>query len=92
LKIFFGLCDMEQRKPIQMKQGQQILDVARESRQKVFVKAWDSKGNIIEYNGWLVSSSNWRGGWHRLLNPANNEIRTVPDIFMFNINGHPIYL
>lgn len=82
---------MEQRKPIQMKQGQQILDVARESRQKVFVKAWDSKGNI-EYNGWLVSSSNWRGGWHRLLNPVNNEIRTVPDIFMFNINGHPIYL
>lgn len=83
---------MEQRKPIQMKQGQQILDVARESRQKVFVKAWDSKGNIIEYNRWLVSSSNWRGGWHRLLNPVSNEIRTVPDIFMFNINGHPIYL
>lgn len=83
---------MEQRKPIQMKQGQQILDVARESGQKVFVKAWDSKGNIIEYNGWLVSSSNWRGGWHRLLNPVNNQIRTVPDIFMFNINGHPIYL
>ena len=83
---------MEQRKPIQMKQGQQILDVARESGQKVFVKAWDSKGNIIEYNGWLVSSSNWRGGWHRLLNPVNNQIRTVPDIFMFNINGLPIYL
>lgn len=83
---------MEQRKPIHMKQGQQMLDVARETGQRVFIKAWDRKGNIIEYNGWLVSSSNWRGGWHKLINPVNNQIRTVPDIFIFNINGHQIYL
>ncbi len=83
---------MEQRKPIQMKQGQLMLDAARETRQRVNVLAWDSKGNIIEYRGWLVSSSNWRGGWHRLLNPVSREIRTVPDIFIFNINGHQIYL
>ena len=83
---------MEQKKPIHMKEGQQLLDVARDTRQRVFVTAWDSQGNIIHYDGWLVSSSNWRGGWHRLLNPVNKQIRTVPDIFMFNINGHPIYL
>ena len=83
---------MEPKKPIHMKEGLQLLDIARESRQRVWIKAWDSKGNVIEYKGWLVSSSNWRGGWHRIINPVNNEIRTVPDIFMFNINGHPIYL
>lgn len=83
---------MEQRKPIQMKQGQLMLDAAKETRQRVNILAWDSKGNVIEYRGWLVSSSSWRGGWHRLLNPVSHEIRTVPDIFMFNINGHNIYL
>jgi len=83
---------MEQKKPIHMKEGQQLLDVARDARQKVWITAWDSQGNIVHYDGWLVSSSNWRGGWHRLTNPVSREIRTIPDIFMFNINGHPIYL
>ena len=83
---------MENRKPIHFKEMQQLLDIARESRQKVNVSARDSKGNVIEYRGWLVSSSSWRKGWHKLINPVNNEIRTVPDIFIFNINGHQIYL
>jgi len=83
---------MEQKKPIHMKEGQQLLDIARDARQKVWITAWDSQGNIVHYDGWLVSSSNWRGGWHRLTNPVSREIRTIPDIFMFNINGHPIYL
>lgn len=83
---------MEQRNPIHFKKAQQLLDIARDARQTVDVSAWDSKGNIIEYRGWLVSSSSWKKGWHRLINPVNNEIRTVPDIFIFNINGHQIYL
>lgn len=83
---------MEQRKPIHFKEMQQLLDIARETHQKVNILAWESKGNIIEYRGWLVSSSSWRKGWHKLINPVNNEIRTVPDIFIFNINGHQIYL
>jgi len=83
---------MEQKKPIHMKEGQQLLDIARDARQKIWVTAWDSQGNIVHYDGWIVSSSNWRGGWHRLTNPVSREIRTIPDIFMFNINGHPIYL
>lgn len=83
---------MEQRRPVHFKQAQQMLDVARETHQKVNVSAWDQKGNVIEYRGWLVSSSSWRKGWHKLINPVNSEIRTVPDIFIFNINGHQIYL
>ena len=81
-----------QLRPIHMNEGLQILDIARDSKQRVNVLAWDSKGNIIEYRGWMVSSSNWKKGWHRLVNPVNNQIRSVPDIFIFNINGHPIYL
>ena len=83
---------MEQRKPIHFKEAQQLLDIARETHQKVNILAWDLKGNIIEYRGWMVSSSSWRKGWHRIINPMNNEIRTVPDIFIIKINGHQIYL
>lgn len=83
---------MNQRNPIHINEGLQLLDIARDSRQRVNIMAWDSKGNIIEYKGWMVSSSDWRRGWHRIVNPVNNQIRTVPDIYMFNINGHPIYL
>ena len=70
----------------------QLLDIARESNQRVNISAWDSMGNIIEYKGWKVSSSNWRGGWHKIINPANNQIRTVPDVFIFEVNGLSIYL
>ena len=83
---------MDSRNPIHINEGMKLLDIARDSRQKVNIMAWDSKGNIIEYKGWLVSSSSWKKGFHRIMNPVNNQIRTVPDIFMFNINGHPIYL
>lgn len=75
-----------------MNEGLQILDIARETRQRVSVSCWDSHGNIIEYRGWMVSSSSWKKGWHKLINPVNNEIRTVPDIMIFSINSHPIYL
>lgn len=82
-----------EKNPIHITEGQQLLDIARESGQKVYVKAWEgSTGNILEYNGWMVSSSNWRKGWHKFINPVSHQIRTLPDIFIFNINGHPIYL
>ena len=83
---------MNERKPIHFKEAMQLLDIARESKQRVNISAWDSKGNIIEYKGWMVSSSSWRKGWHKIINPVNNQIRTLPDIFIFNINGHQIYL
>lgn len=83
---------MEQRTPIHFNKAMQLLDIARDAQQRVNVTAWDSKGNILEYRGWLVSSSSWRKGWHRLVNPVNSEIRTVPDIFIFNVNGHQVFL
>lgn len=78
---------------IHFNDAMQVLDIARELRRKVNLQVWEGKtGNIIDYKGWLVSSSSWRGGWHRIVNPVNNQIRTVPDIFIIQINGQPIYL
>lgn len=84
---------MDKRKPIHFNEAMQLLDVARESKQRVNLLVWEGKtGNVIEYKGWMVSSSSWRKGWHKIINPVNNQIRTVPDIFIFNINGHQIFL
>ena len=84
---------MDKRKPIHFNDAMQLLDVARELKQRVNLLVWEGKtGNVIEYKGWMVSSSSWRKGWHKIINPVNNQIRTVPDIFIFNINGHQIYL
>ena len=81
------------RKAIHINEAMQILDLARERRQTVNLKVWELQtGNVIEYRGWLVSSSNWKGGWHRVINPVNNQIRTVPDILIHEINGLSIYL
>ena len=81
------------RKAIHINKAMQILDLARERRQTVNLKVWELQtGNVIEYRGWLVSSSNWKGGWHRVINPVNNQIRTVPDILIHEINGLSIYL
>ena len=84
---------MDKRKPIHFNDAIQLLDIARESKQRVNLLVWEGKtGNVIEYKGWMVSSSSWRKGWHKIINPVNNQIRTVPDIFIFNINGHQIFL
>ena len=84
---------MDKRKPIHFSDAMQLLDIARESKQRVNLLVWEGKtGNVIEYKGWMVSSSSWRKGWHKIINPVNNQIRTVPDIFIFNINGHQIFL
>ena len=84
---------MGQRKAIHINEAMQILDLARERKQTVNLKVWERQtGNVIEYRGWLVSSSNWKGGWHRVINPVNNQIRTVPDILIHEINGLSIYL
>ncbi len=78
---------------IHINDAMQVMDIAREQHQKVDLVVWEGQtGEIIRYKGWLVSSSSWRGGWHRIINPVNNQIRTVPDIFIISINGQPIYL
>lgn len=84
---------MEKKKAIHINEAMQIMDLARERKQTVNLKVWEQQtGNVIEYRGWLVSSSNWKGGWHRVINPVNNQIRTVPDILIHEINGLSIYL
>ena len=84
---------MENKKAIHFNEALQIMDLARERKQTVNLKVWELQtGNVIEYRGWLVSSSNWKGGWHRVINPVNNQIRTVPDILIHEINGLSIYL
>lgn len=83
---------MGDRKPLHFNEAMQLLDIARDARQRVSLRAWDSHGNVIDYRGWLVSSSSWRKGWHRIANPVSSQVRTVPDILIFNVNGHPIYL
>ncbi len=81
------------KKAIHINEAMQIMDIAKERKQTVNLRAWEMQtGDVIEYRGWMVSSSNWKGGWHRIVNPKNNQIRTVPDILIFEINGLSIYL
>jgi len=81
------------KKAIHINEAMQIMDIAKERKQTVNLRAWEMQtGDVIEYRGWMVSSSNWKGGWHRIVNPKNNQIRTVPDILIFEINGLSVYL
>nr|DAW02239.1 MAG TPA: hypothetical protein [Caudoviricetes sp.] len=70
-----------------------MLDQAYQHRTLVDVYAWEgSTGIKLRYNGWLVHHVNWRGGYVRLRNPKNRELRTVPQIFIFKINKQTVYL
>lgn len=84
---------MQQKKAIHINEAMQIMDIAREKRQTVNLRVWEGQtGAVIDYQGWMVSSSSWKKGWHKVINPMNNQIRTVSDIFIFEINGLSIYL
>ena len=69
-----------------------LIAIAEERRQTLNVKAWETDGHIVEYRGWLVHPGYWRGGYVRLKNPLNNELRLVPQIFIFEINNLTVYL
>ena len=69
-----------------------LIAIAEERRQTLNVTAWESDGNIVEYRGWLVHHDYWRGGYVRLKNPLNNQIRLVPQIYIFEINNLTVYL
>ena len=53
-----------------------LLAKAERDRSTINLKAWTSDGETVDYTGWLVRGSSWRGGFHRLVNPANAEVRT----------------
>ena len=69
-----------------------LLAKAERDRSTINLKAWTSDGETVDYTGWLVRGSSWRGGFHRLINPANVEVRTVPDIYIHQFLGLPVYL
>lgn len=80
------------RKTMHFTEMQHLIAIAEEHRQTLNVKAWNSEGKINEYNGWLIHHQYWRKGYVRLRNPANGEIRLVPEIYILEVNGYSIYL
>ena len=86
--------EKETRRSLHISEAQKLLDTARIYRQQVDITAWSlaDEGRAIRYQNWTVTSGNWHGGWHKIRNPRNGEIRTLPDIFIIRLNGHPIHL
>lgn len=69
-----------------------IMDQAHRDHATVKLRAWTTDGRAIDYDGWLVSGGSWRGGFHRLTHPQTGEVHTLPDVFIFNFLGLPVYL
>lgn len=78
--------------PIHFTDMQRLMDRAYQRRQVLNIKAWRTDGHVVEYRGWYVHHQHWRGGYVRLRNPVNRELRLVPEIFIFEINGKRVYL
>lgn len=84
---------MEKRRTIHITDMKRELDIARIRNQSVNLRCWKlSTGDIIEYKGWYVKGSHWRGGTHRLFNPDNGQVREVRDICIFEFMGKEVYL
>lgn len=78
--------------PIHFSEMQRLMDTAYQRRQTLNIKAFRSNGNRVEYRGWIIHHQYWRGGYVRLVNPVNREIRLVPEVFIYEINGRKVYL
>lgn len=78
--------------PIHFSEMQRLMDTAYQRRQTLNIKAFRSDGNRVEYRGWIIHHQYWRGGYVRLVNPANRQIRLVPEVFIYEINGRKVYL
>lgn len=81
-----------ERKVIHFTEMLHLLGVAEQWRQTLDIKAWKQSGEVVHYKGWLVHHDHWRGGYVRLRNPLNRQIRLVPQVFIFEINGLKVYL
>lgn len=69
-----------------------LLDKAKKDGMQVNVAALDSTGALNEFYGWYVQGGYWRGGFHRLRNPVNGEIRTLCDVLIMKFNNCSMYL
>lgn len=78
--------------PIHFSEMQRLMDTAYQRRQTLNIKAFRSDGNRVEYRGWIIHHQYWRGGYVRLVNPVNRQIRLVPEVFIYEINGRKVYL
>lgn len=78
--------------PIHFSEMQRLMDTAYQRRQTLNIKAFRSDGNRVEYRGWIIHHQYWRGGYVRLVKPVNREIRLVPEVFIYEINGRKVYL
>ena len=78
--------------PIHFSEMQPLMDTAYQRRQTLNIKAFRSDGNRVEYRGWIIHHQYWRGGYVRLVNPVNRQIRLVPEVFIYEINGRKVYL
>lgn len=78
--------------PIHFSEMQRLMDTAYQRRQTLNIKAFRSDGNRVEYRGWFIHHQYWKGGYVRLVNPVNREIRLVPEVFIYEINGRKVYL
>lgn len=78
--------------PIHFSEMQRLMDTAYQRRQTLNIKAFRSDGNRVEYRGWIIHHQYWRGGYVKLVNPVNREIRLVPEVFIYEINGRKVYL
>lgn len=77
---------------IHLKEAQLFLDECRKTREKVWVKALSAKGEVLNFDGWLVQSSHFNAGTHNLYSPKSRQIRKVRDVLIFEVNGHPVYI
>lgn len=78
--------------PIHFSEMQRLMDTAYQRRQTLNIKAFRSDGKRVEYRGWIIHHQYWRGGYVRLVNPVNRQIRLVPEVFIYEINGMKVYL
>lgn len=78
--------------PIHFSEMQRLMNTAYQRRQTLNIKAFRSDGNRVEYRGWIIHHQYWRGGYVRLVNPVNRQIRLVPEVFIYEINGMKVYL
>lgn len=82
----------KQQHAIHISEMQRLMDSAYQHSQTLNILAWREDGHIVEYRGWKVHHQYWKGGFVRLVNPVSRQIRTVPEIFIFQINGLKVYL
>lgn len=85
--------------PIHFSEALELIRRAKETHTCISLKAYKlgkkgagDSGIIVAYESWKVYTDYYLGGYVKLQNPINGEIRLIPEIFITEILGHKIYL